>query len=448
MARPTTTPSPSTTPVASLYEPSESRRRIHQPSSSHLDPTLSHFADPTFDPVDYLNNILPPFSLSLPSPQTTSTATATIPFTKDRAATATAASTPVSLSALSTQTQSLVSQLSAQNARLSNTLTQLTDEILRGGGRLAYEVEVLRGEAVGLSDALGEGLARDIELFVPGGKISDISTSTGAEREAETKTQAEASEPATHAAQPHIQPDDEQQQQSQPKEPGPEAQPEPQHASNEPLYLTHLRTLTSVRARLEQVIHTFGEAMEWPLAPSETSIASSFISVSAPEPGTENQHSREEKGKEVAKNLRAEIMELLDKDSVTDISADADGDTDATEIDGVEAASRRVEALRELAGVWKGTAEEKPRMKFVDGLAKLVEERRRVVQSERERRGGGGSKSGLRGDSNAGRDERGGGGQDGKGSAGTTTTTSASGSSGGGGLLRNLQRLRDEIYLD
>ncbi|EEQ89880.1 hypothetical protein RJZ56_002649 [Blastomyces dermatitidis] len=436
-----TTSSPSTTPVtSSLHEPPESHKRIHQPSSSHLDSTLSHFADPTFDPVDYLNNILPSFSLSLSSPQTTTTATATIPTTKDRAASATAASTPVSLAALSTQTQSLISQLSAQNARLSNTLTQLTDEILRGGGRLAYEVEVLRGEAVGLSDALREELAGDIELFVPGGKVPDISMSTRAEEEAVTKTQAEASEPADNPAQTQqpqtqVQPDDEQQQQSQPKEPGQEAQSETQPASNEPLYLTHLRTLTNVRARLEQVIHTFGEAMEWPLAPSETSLASSFISVSAPEPGTESQHSREEKGKEVAKKLRAEIIELLDKDT---------GTTDA---DGVEAANRRVEALRELVGVWKGTAEEKARMRFVDGLAKLVEERRKVVQSETESKGGGGSKSGLRGDSNAGRDGRGGGGQEGKGSAGTTTTAPASGG-GGGGLLRNLQRLRDEIYLD
>jgi hypothetical protein len=33
---------------------------------------------------------------------------------------------------------------------------QLTDEILRSGGRLAYEVEVLRGETIGLSETLTE----------------------------------------------------------------------------------------------------------------------------------------------------------------------------------------------------------------------------------------------------------------------------------------------------
>ncbi|OJD23441.1 hypothetical protein ACJ73_05204 [Blastomyces percursus] len=431
MARATAS-SPSTTPVASLHDHPESHKRIRQPSSSHLDPTLSHFADTAFDPVDYLNNILPPFSLSLSSPQTT-TATATIPTTKDRTASATAASSPVSLAILSTQTQSLISQLSAQNARLSNTLTQLTDEILRGGGRLAYEVEVLRGEAVGLSDALREELVGDVDLFVPGGKVPDISTSTGTEEATATQTQTE--DTAQTEPQTQVQPDDEQQQQSQPKEPAPEPQSETPPASNEPLYLTHLRTLTNVRSRLEQVIHTFGEAMEWPLAPSETSLTSSLISVSAPEPDTENWHSREEKGKAVTKKLRAEIMELLERD------------TDTTDADGVEAASRRVEALRELARVWKGTAEEKARMRFVDGLEKLVEERRKIVQSQTESNGGGGSKSRLCEDSNAGRDGKGGGGQEGKGSAGTTTNVSASGGSAGG-LLRNLQRLRDEIYLD
>ncbi|KKZ64483.1 hypothetical protein EMCG_09535 [[Emmonsia] crescens] len=433
-----------TTPAANLHEPPEGSKETNPPpppppsSSSHLDPTLSHFTDPTFDPVDYLNNILPPLSLSfsLPrasSPQTTTTTTA---------ADSTASSPPVSLAALSSQTQSLVSQLSAHNARLSNTLTQLTDEILRGGGRLAYEVEVLRGEAVGLSDALGEGLVADIGRFVPGGKILDTFTSTSTSTSTATNTEAEAemeAEPAETAddaqSQTRTQTHEKQQRQSQIKE------TETEPAINEPLYLTHLRTLTNVRARLEQVIHTFGEAMEWPLAPSETSLASSFISVSAPEPGTENQHSREEKGKEVARKMRAEIAELLNKDTNTNTNTDTDGDAD---FDGVEAASRKVEALRELAGVWKGTAEEKARMRFVEGLGKMVEERRRVVQSERERKAGRGA-NWQRGDSNAGRDEKGGN-QEGNGSAPGAAAAAAAG--GGGGLLRNLQRLRDEIYLD
>ncbi|EDN05835.1 predicted protein [Histoplasma mississippiense (nom. inval.)] len=377
---------------ATLHGPPEGPKMTQQSSSSHLDPTLSVFADPAFDPVEYLNNILPPFSFSLSSSQTTTAITPTaIPKAADASTTTTtsSSSSTVSLAALSAQTQSLVSQLSAQNVRLSNTLTQLTDEILRGGGRLAYEVEVLRGEVVGLTDALGEGLVDDIGRFVPGGKILDIhapaETDTGAE--AGTETQAKPGDLADNATKS--------QSQFQTRTEDDQKQPQPQPAVDEPVYLTQLRTLTNVRARLEQVIHTFGEAMEWPLAPSEISVASSFISVSAPEPGAGDQHSREEKGKEVARKLREEIMELLNKDNATGTTTDQDID-----IDGVEAASRRVEALRELAGVWKGTAEEKARMKFVDGLAKMVEERRKVVQSERERE----MKGRLSGNSNAGWD--------------------------------------------
>jgi hypothetical protein len=172
----------------------------------------------------------------------------------------------------------------------------------------------------------------------------------------------------------------------------------------EPDYITNLRTLNQVRARLEDVVQTFGDAMEWPLPPSETSLASSFISVSAPEPGPDA-HSREEKGQEVARKFRAEISELLDRE-------------------GVEAAARRVEALRALALVWKGTAEEKARTRFVEGLAKVVEERQRAIEA----------------------------------AAAPSQQTSTSGptrghqrqeSEGpGGGIFRNLQRLREEIYLE
>lgn len=41
--------------------------------------------------------------------------------------------------------------------------------------------------------------------------------------------------------------------------------------------------------------------------------------------------------------------------------------------------------MRELAGVWKGTAEEKARVRFVEGLAKMAEEKMREVERERSR---------------------------------------------------------------
>ena len=120
------------------------------------------------------------------------------------------------------------------------------------------------------------------------------------------------------------------------------------------------------------MIKTFGDAMAWTFPPSEVSVSSLFLSVSAPEPGSE-MHSTEEKGQQVSKKLRDEIAGLL-----------IEGDP----IDGIEAAAKRVEELKDLATVWKGTAEERARVKFVDNLAKLVEERHRDLLMEAEQDGG------------------------------------------------------------
>ncbi|KAJ6166963.1 hypothetical protein N7470_002410 [Penicillium chermesinum] len=227
--------------------------------------------------------------------------------------------------------QSLLSQISAQNVRLSSTLSQFSDEILRSGGRLAYEVEVLRGEAIGLSETLTEVLRDDIQKFVP------------AEAADTRKDRAQVVEDET------------------PTEEG-EAE-----ALDDPVYITNLRTLNKVRSRLEDVVQTFGDAMEWPLPPSETSFSSSFISVSGPEIGIEGSD-QEEKGQQVMKKLRTEVIELLD----------SNGGGRA----GLEAASQRVETLRNLATVWRGTAEDKARQRFVDNLGRLVDERRRTLDHQ------------------------------------------------------------------
>ncbi|KAL3496802.1 hypothetical protein BJX62DRAFT_192987 [Aspergillus germanicus] len=314
------------------------------------------YTNPSFDPVDYLNDVLPPLSLASQSQTQTSRG-------------------GVNLTDLSTRVQSILSQTNAQNIRHSTTLTTLTDEILRSGNRLAYEVEVLRGETITLSDLLTEGLAAEIARFTVAPGSSPESTSEGKPEQEETKDAGTG-----------------------------DAKVDTTTKIQEPDYITNLRTLNQVRARLEDVVQIFGDAMEWPLPPSETSLASSFISVSAPEPGPDA-HSREEKGQEVARKFRAEISELLDRE-------------------GVEAAARRVEALRALALVWKGTAEEKARTRFVEGLAKVVEERQRAIEA----------------------------------AAAPSQQTSSSGptrghqrqeSEGpGGGIFRNLQRLREEIYLE
>lgn len=314
------------------------------------DTTLQHFTSPTFDAVDYLNNALP--SLSLPS-------AAQIQATKSSR-----------LNEISPQTQTLLSKINAQNVRLSNTLTRLTDEILRSGSRLAYEVEILRGDTIGLSEILTDGLQKDIDQFII-------------------------------------------------DEPLPEAEAVSDNLSTskpvpDPEYLSQLRMLHRVRTRLEEVVNTFGKAMEWPLPPSELSITSSFISVSGPDAGSES-HSREEKGQEVAKQLRSQITDLLEKDGGG--------------IAGLEAASKQVQVLRSLSRVWKGTAEERARARFVDSLEKLVEDRRTMIESS--------SQTQRQSDSSRSSSQ-----------TRMDPKTRRDAVSSGGGLFRNLQRLRDEIYLE
>ncbi|KAJ5815898.1 hypothetical protein N7447_008131 [Penicillium robsamsonii] len=330
-------------------------------SSARADvkPASPNFTDPNFDPADFLNDTLSPLTVASAQPN------------------ASRSPGSVPLAELSTQVQSLLSQISAQNIRLSSTLSQLTDEILRSGGRLAYEVEVLRGETIGLSETLTEVLRDDISKFVP-------------EPSPEDGHKTEAGEDA-------------------PKEDESATNPDEKNtpAPTDPEYITNLRTLCQVRSRLEDVVQTFGDAMSWPLPPSELSFSSSFISVSGPDLGPEGQD-REEKGQEMMKKLRTEVTELLD----------SEGGGYA----GLDAANRRVEALRTLATVWNTSAEEKARNRFVDSLANIVEDRRRTLDQQDQNRGQSKSRFESRRDSDSG--------------------------APAGGLFRNLQRLREEIYLE
>jgi hypothetical protein len=204
---------------------------------------------------------------------------------------------------------------------------------------------VLRGETLGISEALTEGLQDDVARFVPGGLEQDLA-----------RKQLKAGEVNGHSRRASIL--------QTPKTPVREDTP----AIADPPYITKLRTLTLVRSRLDTVIKTFGDAMAWTFPPSEVSVTSSFLSVSAPEPGSD-MASTEEKGQQVSKQLRDEIADLL-------IGGDP--------VDGIEAAAKRVEELKDLAVVWKGTAEEKARVRFVETLAKLVEDRHRELLRDAE----------------------------------------------------------------
>ena len=341
------------------------------------DPALQRLQDTSFDPVDFLNNSIPAFSSST-GPQASSKL-----------------SKVTHIQDISAHVQGLLAKLNAQNIRYSNTLTQLTDEILRSGGRLAYEVEILRGDANGLYEVLTDTLQDDIKRLAVGASEAGSEGIIKEVHGAEMPTQRLENGPVDAVVSGH-----------------------------EPQFIPQLRMLSQVKARLEEVISIFGQAMEWPLAPSELSITSSLISVSAPEPGSDT-HTREEKARVAMKKLRSEVNGLLD----------SDGGGYA----GLEAAATRVESLRSLTTVWKGTAEEKARTKFVDSLARVIDERRTVLDTNQDSRRLETGSASQRSSSMPGRP--------------TTNQVRADrstndGSTQSGGLLRNLQRLRDDFYLD
>lgn len=315
-------------------------------SSHFTDPLLQPFLSPNFSSTDYLNHTLPSLQptsdTKTPNPQP-------------------------SLSTLASQTQSHVSTLTAQTTRLSTILTALTDDILRTSSRLAYEIELLRGEALSLADAFSTtgALHHAITQFVPDGLVEadeDPSTEYG-----------KAQEPTSSDPQPII----------------------------------RLRTLLHVRSRLQTITQTFSLAMSWPLPPSL--LISSLLSVTAPTDPT-----LEAKGQAACARFRQEVSDCVAEDR---------GD----ETSGLDKAKRRVGELRDCLAVWKGTSEEKVRLKFVEELERLViteeekrrkeEPRRRVSTAETRRR----ADSHGRGGGEAG---------------------------GGPGFLRNLQRLREEIYME
>ncbi|KAL2019138.1 hypothetical protein VTK56DRAFT_10089 [Thermocarpiscus australiensis] len=322
-----------------IHARQQSKQSVQAKSSHVADPFLQDFLSPSFDAAAYLNASLPPLQTSARTGQGAS-----------QGAVQGGGQGAVPLAEVSLQAQSVLSQLNAHTTRLTNTLTELTNDILRSGGRLAYEVELLRGETLGLAETLSEGLEDDIAKFVPGGLRDSV---------ADTRTAATAA--AAHQRSLSVVP---------PTAATATAKATTENAAvhtlspEEPPYITQLRTLTLVRSRLESVIKTFGQAMEFVFPPSEVSVSSSFLSVSAPDAGGEN-HSTEEKGQQVLQSLRDEISRLLNNPS--------------DPIKGIEDAAHRVEELKELAAVWKGTAEEKGRTKFIESLAKMVEDKHREL---------------------------------------------------------------------
>ncbi len=323
-------------------------------TSSMIDPSLTPFLPENFSPIDYLNATLPSISESSTKP------------------------TQLSLSALASQTQSHISTLAAHSTRLTETLTALTDDILRVSPRLTYEVELLRGEAVSLSDSLSTSgnLQTSIAQFVP--ELSAVSSLSSIDHPRENASITKPDQPSP-ANPPDVPP------------------------------IESLRTLLHVRSRLTLVSQIFSLALSWPFPPSLLP-KSSVITLSSPA-----DHTHEAQGQAACARLRQEIIDLL-----------------AETEDGVAKATTMIQQLRACVEVWKGTGEEKARGKFVDELESMVEEER---------------KGKSEGDSNLITRTR-------EGTpAGATRDTPApparsADTTSGPGFLRNLQRLRDEMYME
>lgn len=308
--------------------------------SNDRDEVLNGLTVDRFDAVDYLNSVLPPLALSSQG---------------NTAKTSRAAQ----LQAASSETQALLSKLNTHNIHSSSELSSLTDEILRSGNRLAYEVEILRGEVNSFYDLLNDTLKEDIAHFV----------------------RDEAAAEADAAVE----------------------------AFTGPVFITQLRTLGLVKARLESVISVFGEAMKWPVPPSEVSGSGALISVSAPELGIQSTE-EDDKARDVERTIRGEIQSLLDSEGGSA---------------GLLAATKRGEQYRVLASIWKGTAEEKARNRFVDGLSKMVEDRRRLLDAR-----------GINQRSNP--SQR----------SGSVQGRPARSEGAASGLFRNLARFKDDLYLE
>ena len=219
----------------------------------------------------------------------------------------------IPLSQIHPKTTTLLSTLDVHAHRLIGQLQTLTDEILRVTPRLSYEVEVLRGGVVSLGEDL-ERVGTKVARFDP----SHSAPTTGG---LEVK-------------------------------------------GHKPEVLKRLEMLCMVRERLEEVIAIFGEAMSWPLpltaVGQDPGIRANSPSPYSPAPSPpafikelNKMSNAATKASNKTINPAAEISYLLAANLVSQ-------------------ARDRIEELRLLAGVFKGTIEGDARLDLVDTLAKQV----------------------------------------------------------------------------
>ncbi|KAL7272523.1 hypothetical protein RUND412_004665 [Rhizina undulata] len=279
-------------------------------SSSALlsDPILAPFLSSNFSASTYINSSLPPL---LPPP-TLSSAKSSKPGAE-------------TLSALSSKATTLLSTLDLHTQRLIAHLQTLTDEILRVGPRLGYEVDLLRGDVIGLGETLEVTLVSDIARF------SSLNTS------------GEGTEIEDNGGEPRPQ--------------------------DKPEVLDKLEMLATVRSRLEEVIRIFGEAMDWGL-PTETPeepppAPANPYAASMSTPALPTAPPLSNNGKLVrGQNPTDEILYLLASNDIA-------------------GARKRVDELKHLATVFHGTIEGPARSAVVEALDARIQEEEAKEKNKR-----------------------------------------------------------------
>ncbi|KAL8664300.1 MAG: hypothetical protein Q9202_003114 [Teloschistes flavicans] len=374
--------------------------------STHLqDPLLLPFLAPSFSPTAYLNASLPRPPPSA-TPSTTTTKTTTTSSSSSLKPQPPHSSTTGSLAAITQDTNSQLSRLSALTTTLSTLLTALTDEILRASSsRLGYEVESLQSGAEELLAALEGSLGSAVSVFggllpfLPpplsdGGGGGDDDTTTPAPLLPQSSSTFENAEKEGSGKM---------------GEEGEEGEVAKREGEDGDLH--NLRTLLHTRTALQRLKTLFSLAMAWEMPPSLLLSSSPNSHTQTHTPATANAEAR---GWRCLDGLRAEIGGMLDGG-------------------GGGRARARIQELRECVGVWRGTSEEKGRARWVEDLGTWVEEevRRRGGLGDSFDVGGGGKGAGGGGK----------GGEETGGTVGPPPTRTGSGA----GFLR---RLREEIYME
>lgn len=319
------------------------------------DPLLEPFLQSSFDPVQYLDSVLPIISGTSPiqSSNAPNSNYSTLPDASARA-------------------QTLLSQLSAQSARLSSLLTSETDELLRHGPRLAFEVDSFADEVAKLSAIFlsPKSQSRTDPSLLDCVTAFDVLDQLSVKQPHSKSTPVSDGNDSRNGSQAQKLLQDKPQSGSGPA------------GESQLDYLTTLKSLSLARSRLDGVVRLFGEATRWP-APSYNYSKRMGVTIDPFATGGFDDDEEVSSSDPFIHALRIEIA-LCSPDLVSVASRTAAQGTAE-----FAAAQERLTALKVLARLWSGTIEEKIRNKVVDDLSRLAfdDSRRREREILRKSRG-------------------------------------------------------------